>query len=69
MQTDMKQEREAHEVASWRRDELLDAGFPPPLALRLARNTHYDLHALIELVERGCPPELAFRILVPLEQE
>jgi RNA polymerase sigma-70 factor, ECF subfamily len=25
-------------VASWRRDQLLDAGFPPPLALRVARN-------------------------------
>jgi hypothetical protein len=25
------------------------------------------LHALIELVERGCPPELALRILAPLD--
>ena len=25
------------------------------------------LHALIELVERGCPPALAVRILAPLE--
>jgi hypothetical protein len=28
-----------------------------------------DLHALIELVERGCPPELAARILAPLDEE
>jgi hypothetical protein len=28
-----------------------------------------DLHALIELVERGCPPVLAARILAPLEHE
>jgi hypothetical protein len=28
-----------------------------------------DLHALIELIERGCPPELAARILAPLETE
>jgi hypothetical protein len=27
----------------------------------------YDLHQLIELVEQGCPPELAVRILAPLE--
>jgi hypothetical protein len=27
----------------------------------------YDLHALIELVERGCPPALAVRILGPLD--
>jgi hypothetical protein len=26
-----------------------------------------DVHALIELVERGCRPELAARILAPLE--
>jgi hypothetical protein len=29
----------------------------------------YDLHVLIELVEHGCPPELAIRILSPLELE
>ena len=28
-----------------------------------------DLHALIELVEHGCPPELAARILAPLDEE
>ena len=28
----------------------------------------YDLHALIELVEQSCPPELAARILAPLEE-
>jgi hypothetical protein len=56
-------------VTSWRRDRLIEAGFPLPLASRLARDSRYDLHAVIELVERGCPPELALRILAPLEQE
>jgi hypothetical protein len=28
-----------------------------------------DLHALIELIERGCPPGLAARILAPLDTE
>jgi hypothetical protein len=28
-----------------------------------------DLHELIELVERGCPPALAARILAPLDRE
>jgi len=37
----------------WRTGRLVDAGFPRGLALRLARDTRYDLHALIELVERG----------------
>ncbi len=52
----------------WRSDRLVDAGFPRGLALRLARDTRYDLHALIELVERGCPPSLAARILAPLDE-
>jgi hypothetical protein len=50
---------------AWRREQLAQAGFPPPLARRLAADGRYDLHALIELVERGCPPELALRILAP----
>jgi len=55
-------------VTSWRRDRLVDAGFGLPLALRLARDPRYDLHALIELVERGCPPDVALRILAPMEE-
>ena len=38
------------------------------MAVWLASDHRYDLHALIELVERGCPPELAVRILAPLEE-
>ncbi len=51
----------------WRLRQLLDAGFELPLASVVARDPAYDLHALIELVERGCPPELAVRILAPSE--
>jgi hypothetical protein len=51
----------------WRREQLLDAGFPRELAARLARDVQYDLHRLIELVEFGCPPPLAVRILDPLD--
>ena len=58
-----------HEVVRWRREQLTDAGFPPSVAARLAEDARYDLHALIELVERGCRPELAVRILAPLEAE
>ena len=36
---------------------------------RLAEDGRYDLHALIELVERGCWPELAVRIVAPLGEE
>jgi hypothetical protein len=56
-------------VLAWRRAQLAGAGFPLPLAARLAGDGRFDLHALIELTERGCPPELAARILAPLEED
>jgi hypothetical protein len=55
-------------VTSWRRDRLVEAGFGLSLASELAHDGRYDLHALIELVESGCPPKLALRILAPLEE-
>jgi hypothetical protein len=57
------------DVVAWRREQLADAGFQLQLAARLAKDVRYDLHVLIELVEHGCPPELAIRILSPLELE
>jgi hypothetical protein len=58
-----------HGVVRWRREQLTDSGFPPSVAARLAEDTRYDLHALIELVERGCPSQLAVRIVAPLDDE
>lgn len=52
-------------VAEWRRECLLAAGFAAGLATHLAQDRATDLHALLELVDRGCPPELAVRILAP----
>lgn len=69
MRTQTTQERGAHRLVVWRREQLAQAGLPLPLAARLAKDPRYDLHALIELLERGCPPELAVRILAPLETE
>jgi hypothetical protein len=69
MRVEQRDSSRTAEIVSWRRRQLLDSGFPGPLALRLARDWAYDLHALIELVERGCPPALAVRILAPLEEE
>jgi hypothetical protein len=54
-------------VARWRADQLARAGVPPRLAERLAYDRRIDVHALIELIERGCPPETACRILWPLD--
>jgi hypothetical protein len=69
VQTKTTHERQVDDVVSWRRTQLTEAGFSLLLAARVANDARYDLHALIELVERGCPPELAARILAPLEQE
>jgi hypothetical protein len=67
MRTQSTQERGADPVVMWRREQLVQSGLPLPLASRLAQDARYDLHALIELLERGCPPELAIQILAPLE--
>ncbi len=55
--------------ATWRRRALVAAGFDPELAAGLARDPRVDLHALLELVDAGCPPGLASRILAPLEAD
>ena len=61
-------EHQRDDVVAWRRAQLLRSGFPQRLAAEVARDGRYDLHRLIELVERGCSPELALRILAPLEE-
>jgi hypothetical protein len=53
----------------WRVGRLVCAGFAPGLAERLAHDDRIDVHELLELVDRGCPPELAGRILAPLDDE
>jgi hypothetical protein len=68
MHVELRDQRRASELASWRCDQLVHVGFPGELAALVAADGGYDLHALIELVERGCPPALASRILAPLEQ-
>jgi hypothetical protein len=57
------------DVASWRRRRLRAAGFEPGLAESVAHDCAMDLHALLSLVDRGCPPDLAARILAPLDTE
>jgi hypothetical protein len=67
MRAELRQARELDEFVSWRRAQLVATGFSSPLAVFVARDHRYDLHALIELAEAGCPPELAVRILAPLD--
>jgi hypothetical protein len=56
-------ETELERVERWRTAELLRVGFPGDDAVTLAARTDVDLHEAIELIRRGCPPELAVRIL------
>ena len=61
--------RPADDVAAWRRARLLRAGFDDQAAGALSLELDVDLHALLELVDRGCPPELAARIMAPLDRQ
>jgi hypothetical protein len=51
-------------VLDWRFAELLRAGYEPEQAERLAVAPEVDLHAAVRLLDRGCPPGLAERILL-----
>ena len=57
------------DVAGWRERRLEAAGFDEPTAVMLAGDCGFDLHGLINLVEAGCPPELAVRIMAPLDMK
>lgn len=56
----------SHEVMAWRRNILLRAGFDSALADELAYDARVDLHDLLQLVDRGSPPQLAALILAPI---
>lgn len=57
------------ELTRWRRAYLVWAGLDQELARTVAGDLRFDLHALLELLERGCPPALAARILAPADDE
>jgi hypothetical protein len=57
-------ETESERVERWRTDELIRVGFDVEQATILAMEPGVDLHAAIDLVDRGCPPPLAVRILL-----
>jgi hypothetical protein len=54
---------ETDKVVCWRLEVLHAAGFPLAAAELLA-GSPVDLHETVDLVRRGCPPELALRILL-----
>ena len=56
-------ENERTKVESWRLHVLIEAGYPLPLAEKLA-GSEADLHVAVDLVSAGCTPETAAEILL-----
>lgn len=57
-------EPEIELVEQWRLASLERAGYDRESAAVLAASHDVDLHRAVELLERGCPPELALQILL-----
>lgn len=55
---------ELDSVELWRLEALERAGYDAEAAMVLAASHEVDLHRAVELLERGCTPELALRILL-----
>ena len=57
-------ETESERVERWRAEELEKVGYDVISAHELATRPDVDLHLAIELVEAGCPVQLAVEILL-----
>ena len=55
---------ERAKVESWRLHVLIEAGYPLPLAEKVAAALDADLHEAVELVAKGCDPRTATDILL-----
>ena len=58
-----QQPTEREKVESWRLHVLVEAGYPLPLAEKLA-HSDADLHRAVELVLAGCTHQTAAEILL-----
>ena len=61
---ELTEETEAERVERWRLEKLEGAGYDAAQAQVLAQRLEVDLHLAIELLEQGCEPALAIRILL-----
>jgi hypothetical protein len=57
-------ESELELVEQWRHEALERAGYGAEAATVLAASHDVDLHRAVELLQRGCSPELALQILL-----
>jgi len=58
------EETDADGVLTWRYESLRRAGYVPNDAVRLAHAREVDLHQAVDLLEHGCEPAIALRILL-----
>jgi hypothetical protein len=58
------EETEQERIERWRADELIRGGYDAEQAMALAVRQDVDLHSAVELLARGCSPELALKILL-----
>ena len=58
-----EREPEFVSVTRWRREVLIEAGYPPEESLVLAERHDIDVHVATRLLERGCAVKTALRIL------
>ena len=64
MTVDLIIREETDLVETWRAEQLELAGYGPREAAKLARRNDVDLHLAVDLVRRGCPADLALKILL-----
>ena len=58
------EDTEQMQIELWRSEELERAGYSHRAAGRLAARHDIDLHLAVRLLERGCSPERALKILL-----
>ena len=58
------EQTEIERIERWRAEELERAGYKPRAAGRLAVRHDVDLHTAVDLLQRGCPIDLALQILL-----
>jgi len=62
--TEFEPVTEEEQVMHWRIEELERAGYTPTDAIAMAFDATVDLHVAVDLVRRGCPHDVALRILL-----
>ena len=63
-ETRLAYDTELERIEQWRAEELERAGYSRLDANRLAERHDVDLHLAIDLISRGCDPQVALDILL-----